>query len=271
MPTTLTGLLLFVALLLPGFAYLVGKERNGTERHTSPFRETVAIVAASVTSEVAVLAVFAILRWLLPSLTPDVGALIHHGSTYAAVHYRSLAAWGFGMLAIAVLGAYLATMPGVREHLPLTEAARDYPHESTVSAWWMLFDKWRKGRDIEVCCILTDGSAVRGKFGSFNPSADDSPDRELLLHGPLRYRAPGKQEMGDYRASAASVAARNIAVLFTFYDGEPQIRPKHWWRRFLPKRWREDSAQSKQEPALLPPGESGQVPGDQPPVPLKAG
>jgi hypothetical protein len=32
----------------------VGKERNGTERHTSPFRETVAIVAASVTSEIAI-------------------------------------------------------------------------------------------------------------------------------------------------------------------------------------------------------------------------
>lgn len=45
MPTTLTGLLLFVVFLLPGFAYLVGKERNGTERQTSPFRETVAVVA----------------------------------------------------------------------------------------------------------------------------------------------------------------------------------------------------------------------------------
>jgi Family of unknown function (DUF6338) len=51
MPTTLTGLLLFVVLLLPGFAYLVGKERAGTERRTSPFRETVAVVAASVATE----------------------------------------------------------------------------------------------------------------------------------------------------------------------------------------------------------------------------
>src|SRR5690349_3910353 len=104
MPTTLTGLLIFVVLLLPGFAYLVGKERHGTERHTSPFRETVAVVAASVTSEVVVLAGFAVLRWQLPSLTPDVGALIQHGSTYAADHYLSLAAWGLGMLAFAVLG-----------------------------------------------------------------------------------------------------------------------------------------------------------------------
>jgi hypothetical protein len=260
MPTTLTGLLLFVVLLLPGFAYLVGKERHGTERHTSPFRETVAVVAASVTSEVAVLAGFAILRSLLPSLTPDVGALIHHGGAYAAVHYRSLAAWGFGMLAIAVLGAYLATMPGVRERLPLPEAARDYPHESTVSGWWVLFEKWRRGRDIEVCCVLNDGSAVRGKFGAFNPSDDDSPDRELLLLAPIRYRAPGKQEMEDYRAGAASVAARNIAVLFTGYDDPPQIRPKHWWRR---------SAVPEEPPAPLP-GEPVQVPEEPPMVPSKA-
>src|ERR1700735_1553324 len=155
MPTTLTGLLLFVVLLLPGFAYLVGKERHGTERHTSPFRETVAIVAASVTSEAAVLAVFAVLRWLLPSsLTPDLGALIHHGSTYAAVHYRSLAAWGFGTLAIAVLGAYLATVPRVRGWFRWLPAAGKYPHYSTVSGWWLLFEDWPGEREAQVTCAL---------------------------------------------------------------------------------------------------------------------
>jgi hypothetical protein len=38
MPTTLTGLLLFAVLLLPGFAYLVGKERAGTERRVADDR-----------------------------------------------------------------------------------------------------------------------------------------------------------------------------------------------------------------------------------------
>ena len=114
MPTTLSSLVIFVVLLLPGFAYLVGKERHGTERHASPFRETVAIVAASVASETAVLAIFVVLRWLRPSWTPDGGALIHNGRAYAASHYHSLAAWGFGMLAVATALAYLATVPLVR-------------------------------------------------------------------------------------------------------------------------------------------------------------
>ncbi len=79
MPTTLTGLLLFVVMLLPGFAYLVGKERNGTERRLSPFRETVAIISASVASEVVILLIFAVVRTLWPSETPNVGALLGQG------------------------------------------------------------------------------------------------------------------------------------------------------------------------------------------------
>ena len=82
MPTTLTGLLLFVVLLLPGFAYLVGKERHGTERRLSPFRETVAVVAASISSELVVLVIFAVIRTGLPSITPNVGALLREGSVY---------------------------------------------------------------------------------------------------------------------------------------------------------------------------------------------
>jgi len=112
MPTTLTGLLLFVALLLPGFAYLVGKERHGTEWHTSPFRETVAIVAAGVTSELAVLGLFAAVRATFPSWTPDVGALIRHGGgTYAISHYRSLTALGLILLGASTGLAYLVTVP----------------------------------------------------------------------------------------------------------------------------------------------------------------
>ena len=47
MPTTLTGLVLFVVLLLPGFAYVTGKERHTTGQRLSHFRETAAVVAAS--------------------------------------------------------------------------------------------------------------------------------------------------------------------------------------------------------------------------------
>src|SRR5262245_43774198 len=214
-PTTLIGLLLFVVLLLPGFAYLVGKERHGTERRLSPFRETVAIVAASVTSELFVLIVFAVIRALWPSRTPDVGALIRDAGSYlrsSHVHYENVAVWAICLLAAATLVAYLATVPAIRRKIE--KLTGPYPHDSTVSAWWILFERWPKNRDVQVACTLDDGSAVRGLFGSFNISADDSPDRDLILKEPIYYRPPGdtaREVLWDM--SAVCCPARRIVAL----------------------------------------------------------
>jgi hypothetical protein len=233
MPTTLTGLLLFVVLLLPGVAYLVGKERHGTERHTSPFRETVAVVAASVTSELAVLGLFAAIPALFPSWAPDVGALVRHGGgAYAASHYRSLAVLGLIMLGASTGLAYLVTVPRIRRfwlfvRVPVIGA---YPHDSTVSGWWVLFEKWpvikkaipgrkvKVRRAVKVGCLLDDGSYVSGWLGSFNNSADDAPDRDLLLRAPIEIRPPGAPEpVGHPSASAASIPASRIVTLFVGY------------------------------------------------------
>ena len=192
---TLTGLLLFVVMLLPGFTYLVGKERRGTERHLSTFRETVAIVSASVISEVIVLSIFAVIRALWPSRTPNVGALLGQGNLYLLGnkshkgHYQIFAIWALVLLLASMLIAYLATIPRLRRIGGRLAGA--FPHESAVSSWWILFEQWKKARRIEVICILDDGSSIRGQLGSFNTSADDSPDRDLVLTDPLYYIPPG--------------------------------------------------------------------------------
>ncbi len=229
MPTTFTGLLLFVVVLLPGFAYLVGKERHGTERRLSPFRETVAIVAASVTSELVVLVIFAVIRTLRPSITPDVGALLRQGAIYLRGnqshhgHYQLFAAWGVGLLALAMAIAYGATIPRVRR---IGEwLTGPYPHESTVSAWWMLFERWRSARNTEVTCILDDGSSVRGQFGSFNISADDSPDRDLILSKPIYYSPPGEEDEVPYPVWAVCIAARRIVTMFVTYTDPVSVSP----------------------------------------------
>jgi hypothetical protein len=249
----------------PGFAYQVGKERNGTERRASPFRETGAVVAASITSELAVLAIFAIVRWLRPSVPPDVGALIRHGAAYLHGHYGKVAIWAAGMLIAAVLLAYAMTLPRVRRCKLIPKIFSTYPHESAVSAWWLIFEEWPYERDVEICCILNDGSAIRGQFKSFNNSADDSPDRDLILVAPIRYRPPGSAHMDDYPAGVACVAARNIAVLFAGYDGEPQINRQ---------RRRKHSVASSSPPPVpemsSSPPSAPEMPGVQadPPVPL---
>jgi hypothetical protein len=224
-PTTLTGLLLFVVLLLPGFAYLVGKERHGTARSLSPFRETVAIVAASISSEIIVLGLFSAVRALWPGVTPSPGALIVNGGAYVGGthghpgHYKIVALWGLVLLAAATLGAYLATKPKVRGLLEKLRLTGPYPHDSTVSAWWVLFERWPSGRDVQVACVLDDGSVVKGRFGSFNNSADDSPDRDLILRKPIYYRPAGEKSIEvPYAASAACFPARRIVTVFVAYS-----------------------------------------------------
>lgn len=237
MPTTLSSLLIFVVLLLPGFAYLVGKERHGTERHTSPFRETVAIVAASVTSELVLLGLFAAVRAAFPSWVPDVGALIRHGGgTYTTSHYRSLAVLGLILLGASTGLAYLVTVPRVRRVFARVPVIGAYPHDSTVSGWWVLFEKWRVirktvpgrregktrkvkvARAVQVGCVLDDGSYVSGWLGSFNNSADDSHDRDLVLRAPIKYRPPTATEPIQYpSASAVGIPASRIVTVFVGY------------------------------------------------------
>lgn len=231
MPTTLTGLLLFVALLLPGFAYVVGKERNGTGQQLTPFRETAAAVAASISFELIVLAIFALIRTLWPSQTPDVGALIRDSRSYLlggsghAGHYGQVALWATGMLALSVFLAYLATLPRARNLA--AKALGPYPHNSTISAWWLIFETWQEGRDIHVGCVLDDESYVEGWLGSFSREADDKPDRDLVLTPPILYRPPGASEARPYECGAVCISASRIVEMFVNYsDMEPVTSPE---------------------------------------------
>lgn len=222
MPTTLTGLLLFVVLLLPGFAYVVGKERNGTGQQPTSFRETAAVVAASVTFELVVLLVFAIIRTIWPHLTPDVGALVRDDHSYLAGRgghagrYSQVALWAVGMIAVAAVLAYLATLPQARKLA--VKVLEDYPHHSTVSAWWLMFETWQGQRDIHVGCVLDDESYVEGWLGSFSPAADDNPDRDIVLTEPILYRPAGTSRAEPYECGAVCISAARIMAMFVNYS-----------------------------------------------------
>ena len=104
--------------------------------------------------------VFAGIRALWPSVTPDVGALVRDGGTYlrgSGDHhgqYGNVAAWGIGLLTTAVVLAYLATKPKIRRRLEWLTGP--YPHDSTVSAWWILFERGpRIEMSISLACLIT--------------------------------------------------------------------------------------------------------------------
>jgi hypothetical protein len=224
MPTTLTGLLLFVALLLPGFAYAIGKERNSAVGNPTPFRETAAVVAASVAFNLFVLVLFAIIRTVWPTVTPNVGALVRNAGSYLRGspgrpgHYAQVGIWAVGMLTFAVVFAYLATVPRVRAVAAKPLGA--YPHDSAASAWWILFEKWQMDRSIHVGCILDDGSFVEGTLGSFSREGDDTPERDLILAEPICYRPPGEAIASPYGCGAVCVSAAQIVAMFVTYSDE---------------------------------------------------
>lgn len=229
MPTTLVGLVIFVVLLLPGFAYLVGKERAGTERRASPFRETVAVVSASVVTELTVV----IASWPWWSRVLDVDKLVGSPSDYWKERPGLLASWGICLLLAATLLGHMFTWPRLRSPRWLGRLAenardravlkqildrvRDYPHPSSVSGWWMLFETWKLDRALYAACVMDNGSYITGWVRSFNTSADDTTDRDLILGEPIRYRAPGHEDVADLECDAVCVSAKHIVSLEVSY------------------------------------------------------
>jgi Family of unknown function (DUF6338) len=244
MPTTLSGLFLFVVLLLPGFAFFVGRERHTSGQQFSAFRETAIVVAASLSSELIVLVIFTVLRVLLPGLTPDVGALVRDSGGYLRGggrqpgHYGQVAIWAVAMLAAAVALAYSWSVPEIRarvrelatngKRFPKTrnligDALGEYPHESNASAWWVLFDSWAEGNQVGVRCILDDGSYVEGGISAFSREADDKPERDLILVEPISFRPAGSGEVEQSEASAVCVSASRIVTMFVTYWQKPEV------------------------------------------------
>ncbi|MCX4738117.1 DUF6338 family protein [Streptomyces antibioticus] len=211
MPTTITGLVLLVVLLLPGLTFVIVRERSGSDHRTTPFRETGIVVFGSVIAEIITLGLFGVIRVLMPQLTPDVGRLIREGTVYARNQYVAITWWAAGLLLFSCLIAACAAL-----------VTRKNPHPSAASAWWIMFDTWFPGENPVVGCVLEDGSYVEGRQASFNVSSDDSPDRDLILVEPLKYRAPGAAEVKPLPWGAACISARQIVTMFVSYPVHPE-------------------------------------------------
>lgn len=236
MPTTTTGLLLFVVLLLPGFANHVGKERRGTERPASVLRETAAVVAVSVASEVFVLIATS---WLW-SRHIDFGRLVREPRGYWRCHPATLLWWAVGLLAGAIAVAYLVTLlrsarvprwghrvarrlkrirTKKKQHRPIFVAVRwvwrriTFVHPSTMSAWAVLF-RDAAAYEMLVDIRLTDGAWVSGAVMSYSTVGADTSDRELILGPPIKWRGVKGKDLHDYPVSNVTVSARQISAMF---------------------------------------------------------
>jgi hypothetical protein len=210
-PSSFTGLVLFVLLLAPGFTFAAQRERRAPRRQRSAFGETVLLGLTSFLCDVAALLVFAVVRAAAPDHTPDVGRLVRDGRTYFDAHYAYLGWWALGLLALAcAFGFVLGRWP--------PKFAPVFADDITfTSAWWDLFEQYRDSK-VYVGCELEDGSYLGGELFTYNSDEDETENRELALSAPITYRPAGfddEVELDDI--GAVTVSARQIKFLTVSY------------------------------------------------------
>lgn len=213
MPATLTSLLIFVVLLLPGLAYVSIRERNTPRQHLSVFRETVTVVTASILADLAALLAVVTATLVWPDATPDIRRLILGDTGYVAESYLLVFGWATGLLAAATVAA------------GIVGAVRRRIHTSVMSSWWAMFEAQdsaakalkasRKRRTpIQVGCVLDDQSFITGRLWTYSQEEDETADRDVVLREPILYRPAGVDDLTEYPAGSACISAARIVVMF---------------------------------------------------------
>ncbi|MDQ1293504.1 MAG: hypothetical protein QG608_1385, partial [Actinomycetota bacterium] len=84
------------------------------------------------------------------------------------------------------------------------------------SAWCQLFDaSGFTGLRRIVTCHLEDGTQIKGVLNSWNPSVDDSPDRDLTLSPPILIKNDDTQHLIQY--GAVAIPARRMNWIHVDY------------------------------------------------------
>jgi hypothetical protein len=221
-PSDLTGLLLFVILLLPGFAYNSVRARRRPDRQLTALHETVIVVTASLATLTAVGVVFAIIRALLPGVTPDVRAALFSTHAYLQAHYVRTTWWAVALLAVAVLSAMGVASAQENQWLRRSRYLRGLaapPDPSTQSGWWIAFRPGLDaGHEVHVGCTLDDGSYVSGRLRSYSQVAEDTADRDLVLRAPVKVRPRGATDAREVpNVTMMTISARHIVTMAVTY------------------------------------------------------
>lgn len=214
LPTTLTAVLIFIALLGPGYLYIRRIEVLEAFYKVSPFRETVAVIVSSLCCNSVALAGFTLVRVLFPELTPDVGAMLR-GEPYFATYYALVISSAVWTYAGALLVAFLASHPLIRKSRFLQSARLQSlvgePVLDSGSAWTRAFGT---GDDtvVRAAIELSDGSWIDGWLYGWNAQPEEDADRAVTLYGPMRVRPKRSEEVAPLVGIRFSVVSASAVV-----------------------------------------------------------
>lgn len=230
MPSSFTGLVLFLALLTPGFVYTSARERQRPGQEYSTLRETAFVVTVSVISCTTTLFGYAGLRTLVNFDSPQLDRLFADSSSYANDHYAELFFWGTGLLLIATSLAFWVAQPlrpvamfarSVGAALKLdswTDWGKKQERQSIehLSAWYVALNEFPELRKF-VGLRLKDGTYIYGAVGHFNAQIDETEDRAIRLVPPLSIRTPSADELEEWDPHSVIIAAGEIKTMSIYY------------------------------------------------------
>jgi hypothetical protein len=194
-PSSVVGLVLFVVLLTPGFAYVLRHERSVPGRQFSALRETLRVVFVSLVSLLGVGLLFALLRWIFPTHTPNIRGLVQDPAEFARSHHVQLAWWSLALLCAATLLAAGAADPRLVKRIRRVADSRIGRLVSGAktdsiraqSHWHRIFELYADDDPGPILAgiQLEDGSYITGRVCSYNTKFEEVQDREIVLQRPL--------------------------------------------------------------------------------------
>lgn len=221
MPSTIGGLLIAAALLLPGFVFHVRRRANTPLPRLSTLVETATFVAVSVVTNTFALGAFGVVRAITPRHTPDAGELIADGGGYVADRPGYVLTWVAAALGLSSLVAWAAA----EQWGPIGWIAkRVAPVIVDVPAWYHVFEACPPDKHVYVGCDLADGAYIGGFLDWYSTEVEETADRDLVLAEPLTFRPADESEDRVLTFSRLVVSARQISRLYvSFLDAGPQV------------------------------------------------
>ena len=204
MPTTLSGLAIFVVFLTPGFLNYIQRRRRVPRRKLSSLVEVATFLSVSVLTNAAALGVFVVIRAIIPNHTPNVERLAAEGSKYVDPRIGYITLWIIILLGISCgLAVGLGRWPGPLRRLT--------PVIVDSSAWYYAFELGPEGSKVYLGFDMNDGSYIGGYLDWYNTDDDEVADRDIVLAAPIVTKIDGEDAESSFQRVVLS--ARNIAKI----------------------------------------------------------
>jgi hypothetical protein len=213
MPSTLTGLLIFVALLVPGFVHYTWRRRTVPLRPDSTLVETANLVTVSLLANVLALGLFGIGRAVRPNVFLDPRELIRSPGEFIADNLLAASITGVGLLVTAV-GIAWAIAARVR---PISKVASWFtPAIVDAPGWFHVFESATPEQYVHVGCTLAEGGYISGIVDWYSTEVEESDHRSLVLAPPF-HRVTGEGEVETSAVERIVLSARDIRVMEVTY------------------------------------------------------